>query len=77
MSRMSGDGSDNNAAQVAIRCGNTKVDFTGNGTAEDVAVWKVNRRVVQSTNGLYLTSQLSPSTASHDESSGATKNRIL
>ena len=76
MSRMSGDGSDNNAARAAIGCGDAEVDFTGNGTAEDVAVRKVNQRVVQSTNGLYLTSQLSPSTASHDESSGATKNKI-
>ena len=77
MSQMLGDGSDNDAAQAAIRCGNAEVDFIGNGTAEDVAVWKVNQRVVQSTNGLYLTSQLSPSTASYDESSGAMKNRIL
>ena len=77
MSRMSGDRSDNDAARAAIGCGDAEVDFTGNGTAEDVAVRKVNRHVVQSTNGLYLTSQLSPSTASHNESSGATKNRIL
>ena len=73
---MSGDGSDNDAVWAAIGCDDAEVDFIGNGTAEDVAARKVNRRVVQSTNGLYLTSQLSPSTASHDESSGATKNRM-
>ena len=77
MSRMSGDGSDNDAAWAAIGCGDTEVDFIGNRTAEDVAMRKVNQRVVQSTNRLYLTSQLSPSTTSHNESSGATKNRIL
>ena len=42
MSRMSGDGSDNDAAQAVIGCDDAEVDFIENGTAEDVAAWKVN-----------------------------------
>ena len=40
------------------------------------AVQKVIQRKDQSTNGLYLDSQFSPSTASQVGSSGATKNAI-
>ena len=46
MSRMSGDGSDNDAVWAAIGFGEAEVDFTGNGTTEDVAVRKVNWHVV-------------------------------